>query len=74
MALWLVICGNVISWSQDSSSGLIYTLSQQWDIFASASFVVWRLITLGGVLIGSVFIYLGCLFISGFRVRDFLNR
>ncbi len=74
MALWLVICGTVISWSQDSTSGLIYTLSQQWDIFSSASFVVWRLITLCGVLIGSVFIYLGCLFISGFRVRDFLNR
>ena len=74
MGLWLILCGSVINWGQDSTSGLIYALSQQWAIFASASFVIWRLIVLFGVLLGSGLIYFIALFISGFRIRDFLNR
>ena len=74
MGLWLILCSSVISWGQDSTSGLIYALSQQWAIFASASFVIWRLIVLFGVLLGSGLIYFIALFISGFRIRDFLNR
>ena len=74
MALWLLLCGQLIEWSQDSSSGLIYTLSQQWGIFGSASFVVWRLVTLMAVLLASILIYFGSLFVFGFRVRNFFNR
>ena len=74
VALWLVLCSHFISWEQDSHSGLIYTLSQQWAIFGSSSFVIWRLITLAIVILASAMIYFVGLFISGFRVRDFLNR
>ena len=74
MGIWLIFCNQYISWSQDSTSGLIYSLNQQWNIFDTNGFVVWRLITLGFVLIISVMIYFFSLFISGFRVRDFLKR
>ena len=74
VALWLVLCSHFISWEQDSHSGLIYTLSQQWAIFGSSSFVIWRLITLAIVILASAMIYFVGLFISGLRVRDFLNR
>ncbi|MDO5666203.1 MAG: murein biosynthesis integral membrane protein MurJ [Alcaligenaceae bacterium] len=74
MALWLILCANFINWEQDSSSGLIYQLSQQWSIFGGSSFVIWRLLALMTVLMGSGVIYFAGLYLSGFRVRDFLNR
>lgn len=74
MSLWLILCASQINWAQDSTSGLIYQLSQQWTLFGSANFVVWRLLTLMVVLLGSVIIYFGSLIVSGFRPRDFLNR
>lgn len=74
MALWLVACGHVISWEQDSSHGLIYYLSQQWPLAAQNSFVLWRLVILALVLLCCVVIYFASLLVSGFRVRDFLKR
>jgi len=74
MSLWLILCASQINWAQDSTSGLIYQLSQQWTLFGSANFVVWRLLTLMVVLLGSMIIYFGSLIVSGFRPRDFLNR
>lgn len=74
MAGWLLLCANYINWTQDSTTGLIYQLSSQYQWFGSANFIIWRLLTLIGVLLMSVIVYFSALIAAGFRLRDFLKR